>query len=440
MLSAIIFILLFIAGCAAAFLIDASYGIMLYVFEYFLNPPGRWWGQNLPDLRYAFSIGIITMISFLMRHKRYSESRIFDVPQSKWLILLGLVIVLTWPIAVDQIEHQNFMIIFIKYVALYFIIVKVIDTPQKFERIMGVFLLGQFYLGWIIYDVGRTAEGRVERMGTADAKDANGLSAVLVVAVPLLIHYLITGKKWQKLCSLPAIAFVLNGLILINSRGAFLAVLISMSYYLLLTLKAPSFPKFNKRQLFVGIAAGFLLFVYLADEIFWERMSTITEEAEETERYTGRERVDFWFKTFDMLRDYPLGVGAMGYEKLSPQYLPRAALSPVTKTRAVHSTYFEVLSEYGYHGLIIFMAFLMSNIRYMRRLKKALIQKKLYEPYYLAIAIETGFIAHLIAAVFINRLYAEVLYWSSAFIATYGYIYLRKLNQPEYAEAGNIRT
>lgn len=433
----IAFLLIFFGGCTAALFIDTSYGILLYIFEYFLHPPGRWWSQNLPNLRYAFSIGIIIVISFLIQRKRYLGNRIFDVPQSKWLILFGIIIVLTWPIAVDQKEHEDFMVLFIKYILLFILIIKTIDTPQKFEKLIGVFLLGQFYLGWIVHDIGRTVEGRVEEMGTADARDANGLAAVMVVAVPYLIHYLIRGKKWQKLCSLPVIAFVLNALILINSRGAFLGILVSMSYYLLLVLKAPSYPKFNKAQVLVGITVGFLLFMYLADSIFWERMSTIIEQSEVTNRYTGRERIDFWFKTFDMLKDHPFGVGAMGYEKLSPQYLPPESLSSKTHTRAVHSIYFETMASYGYHGFLVFIVFLMSNFRYIWKLKRSLIQSNLYEPYHMVIAIEAAFVGHLISSVFVNRLYSEVLYWSSAFIASYGNIYFKRLNRSKYDETGS---
>ena len=60
---------------------------------------------------------------------------------------------------------------------------------------MGAFLIGQFYLGWVAYEVGRSATGRLENLGGADSRDANGTAAVMIVAIPLLINYLIVGKK-----------------------------------------------------------------------------------------------------------------------------------------------------------------------------------------------------------------------------------------------------
>ena len=250
------------------------------------------------------------------------------------------------------------------------------------------------------------------------------------LAVPIAIHYLITGKKWQKICALPLLAFMFNTIILINSRGAFIALLVSMGYYFFVSLKSPSFPKFNKTKVLSIAFIGAALFLYLTDPIFIDRMTTISSpNTEEIGTYTGRERVDFWFKTFDILRDYPLGTGAMGYDYVSPQYLPQGALSRFSGTRAVHSMYFQVLSEYGYHGLFLFIVFLCANFRYLWKLRKSFRQRKVYEPYNLSIALEAGFLAFLIAGIFLNTFYMEIMCWMAAFFAAYGNIYFKQLKQ-----------
>ena len=93
----IVFILIFIVGIVSTLFIDAWYGILLYIFEYFLNPSGRWWGASLPYLRYAFIIGLITTFSYLIRRGKYAVNKIFDLPQTKWFIMVVLVMLLTWP-------------------------------------------------------------------------------------------------------------------------------------------------------------------------------------------------------------------------------------------------------------------------------------------------------------------------------------------------------
>ena len=395
---------------------------------------GRWWGASLPYLRYAFIIGLITTFSYLIRRGKYAVNKIFDLPQTKWFIMVVLVMLLTWPIAIDQYHHRFFLTIVLKYFLLYYLIVKTIDSPIKFERMIEVFLVGQFYVGWFAYQMGRTGEGRLERIGGADGRDANAAAAVMVVAVPIVINYLITGKKWQKICALPMLVFILNALILINSRGAFIAMIISILYYLFLSLKSPSFPKFSKAKVLSVMALGIIIFVYLTDPIYLNRMASITASEEETTSYTGRERVDFWLVAFDMVRDHPWGLGAWGYQAMSPQYLPVEDLSPVTGTRAVHSMYFEALAEFGYHGLAIFILFLYSNFKFSRKLRNSLKKVKYYQPYSMAVALESGYLAILIAGIFISTLYMEVIYWMAAFSAAYGNIYFKKIKEIESGE------
>ncbi len=431
-ISALVFIVIFVVGCFATIFIDAWFGILLYIFDYFLNPPGRWWGDSIPDMRYAFIVGVITLGSFTVRMRKYADNKIFSVPQTKWLFLFVIIMVATWPIAIDQYHHEFFLTIVVKYVLFYYLIVKCIDTPDKFEKLIGVFLLGQFYLGWYAYQVGRSGEGRLEQLGGSDSQDANAAAAIIVVSIPILINYLITGKKWQKVSSLIALAFILNALILVNSRGAFVALVVSIGYYFLLSFKTPSFPKFKKKNILAVAFAGFALFLFLADPIFLDRMTTITDtEVEEREGYSGRERVDYWMKTFEMLEDYPYGTGAWGYQAVSSIYLPPEAMNSKTGTRAVHSMYFEVLAEYGYHGAIVFLLFILSSFLYLKKLKWSLKKSGMYGPYSMATALEAGYLAVLIAGVFISTLYLEIIYWMAAFSAAYGNIYFKKIKQIE---------
>ena len=167
--------------------------------------------------------------------------------------------------------------------------------------------------------------------------------------------------------------------------------------------------------------------MYLADPVFLDRMKTITTPEEEIQGYTGRERVEYWFYTFDMLKDHPFGTGVAGFNYLSQYYLPHKYLG--ARGRAVHSMYFEVLSEYSYHGFLIFMIFLSSNFGYLRRLRKSLIQKQIYEPYYMALALESGFLSVLIAGVFVDSFYLEINYWLAAYFAAYGNIYFKEMKR-----------
>ena len=349
---------------------------------------------------------------------------------TKWLVLFALLMLMTWPIALNQIEHERFTVTFLKYVMLYYLLVKTIDTPDKFNKMMWVFLTGQFYLGWLAYESGRSSGGRLESLGGADSQDANMAAALIVSCVPIVVNYLIIGKRWQKICALPMLVFILNALILINSRGAFLALIVAIAYYLFVSMKSPAFPKFNKTKVIATVVVGAAMFVYLTDTLFIERMGTITDPGEES-GYTGRERIDYWLMTFDMVERYPFGTGVMGFQTLSPQYVPPEALSSRSGTRAVHSLYFQILAEYGYHGFILFGIFILSNFRYLWKLRKELIKKQHFLPYYMAIALEASFLSLLVAGIFISILYMEIIYWMAAFSASFGNIYFKIIKHTE---------
>lgn len=441
-LTPIVFLLIFITGLVAAIL-DASFGILVYVTNYFVNPQNRWWWDQVPDIRYAFIISIVTMAAYVLRIKEYTGNKVFDAPQTKWFIFFYLIMLGTWPVAVSQVYQEIYLTLVIKYLVLYLLIIKTVDTPKKFERLIGFFLAGQFYLGWIVYEVGRTSGGgRVEGMGTTDARDSNGLAALMVTSVSFLIHYLITGKKWQKCCALPMLVFILNALILVNSRISLIALMVSMAYYLFLSLTTPSFtvmnfsliqvksamPKLSKLTVIAGVVLAVCAFFYLADNLFWVRMETIVDPTTGATD-SGRGRFVYWKATFDMLDDHPFGAGAFGYEFLSPDYLHKEDLSVSSGTRAVHSMYFEVLAEYGYHGFIVFMIFLLSIFRYLKRTRKTLTQNEFYTHYHMNIALESSLVAFLVAGLTQNRLYAEVFYWLAAFIAAHGNICLKEIKK-----------
>ncbi len=327
--------------------------------------------------------------------------------------------VATWPIAVDKYLHEKFLTIFVKYLLFIFLISKIVITKKQFEYLIGAFLLGQFYISWVAHSMGRTGQARLENLAGSDTQDANSAAALVATAIPILINYLIIGKKWQKCCSLIIMVFVFNALVLINSRGAFLGLVVASLYYFGFSLLSPAFATFKKYKIIIVLAVGIAGFFYMADQLFWERMATVINPAEEG--YTGRERTFFWLTTFDMVRDHPFGAGAFGYQALSPLYLPLESLSS-TQTRAVHSMYFQVLAEYGYHGFAIFMVFLFSVFKFSRRIKKDLIRAGSHELYYTSIALEASFLVLIISGVFISILYVEALYWLAAFIGCYNNI------------------
>lgn len=427
-LSAAVYLLVLLSGAFATLRFSPMFGVMLYELQYLVNPPGRWWYQDLPQLRYSYFIMVLVLVSYLPRASAYSENRFFSFPQYRWLAALTLVIVVTYLWALDPQLHLDTTLRLLKVLLFVVVAFKVTDAPWKLESAVGAFVAGTSYLSFVIWQTGRTGAGRLEGIGAADTSDANGTAALLATPISLLIFYVLFGKRrWQQFACLVALAFTLNALILLNSRGALLALTLGSAYFSLRVFREKGL-KGQKLKVVLGVCAVACLFVFLADDVFWERMATLNDGTD-MESYS---RVDYWKKTPEMLQDYPLGGGAQAYKILSPIYLPKEWLTG--GRRAVHSTWFEVLSEYGYHGLFLFLGYVGSVFVLSQRVRARL--RKEGDTYHLffGVALESALLVMLVAGSFVNDFYGEIGYWLAMFIAVFANIHLNK--RPEAAAAG----
>jgi O-Antigen ligase len=420
-ISSLLFLSIFLILSAFCIVRSPVYGIFLYEFVYFMNPQARWWYVQVPHYRYSFFIVLLIVVGCFLRSDRFIANKIFDVPLSKWLLLLTCIVLLSWFWGVDNVYYEMLITRYLKYIFFIFLMYKIIDSRRDLDIALVVYMVGIFYICFIAWQMGRGGSARLEGIGVPDGEEVNGTAAAVVSAVPMLAYMvLFSAKKWMQFLALIGLTFVLNGLILLNSRGAFLAVVISMGWMAIVIFKEKGL-KSQKWKFILGSIGGVFLFFYLADNLFWERMNTMATLSTEVE---GGNRVLYWWKTFEMLADHPLGTGIAGYEILSPQYLPSEWLTH--GRRAVHSTWFEVLSSFGYQGFIAFMGYIFSTLLFTRKVKKYLRARGELHHELKLVSLEASFIAFLVAATFINRFYAEMLYWLPALLAVFGNIYMIK--------------
>jgi len=418
-LSLILFFLLLIAGIIAMVQVDLAWGVCLYIAIYFIFPVARWW-YTLPRFRYVLLIGLILVVGYLLQSDKYKEQKIDYFPQLKWLAFMVVMMLIISFYAVWPEHHTKYTIIQIKQLIFLYVAYKVIDTYKKFEWVLWSYLYGCLYVAYLIWSAGRGSSGRVEGINMADGQDANMTAAVLITALPILFAFFLKQKGLKRLFSIALFLIILNGIILINSRGAIIGLGIGL-FYFIASLCFSRNSQLNSKQK-LAVVFAFIAFIgtfsLLADKVFWKRMSTLTQD--NPEDIEGAGRTYFWLKSYELAKQYPLGVGVDGFEYLSPLFLEEKYLSRRTGTRAIHSTYFEALSDFGFPGLLLLAGFILSSIRLVERTKKEIIKKGgAIHFYYLGTALESSYFAFLIAAAFINRLYAEVFYWLMLFMACY---------------------
>lgn len=423
----IIFLLVFFSGLISALSLGSVWSFYLYEFVYFMNPGHRWWSIDIPQLGYSFVVVVVMMITYFIHKKDTIPPKLSEIPATKWLIALVVIFLMMFFFAIDPATHKIKSINFFKLMIVMGFAFKMIDNPQKLDHALFVYLVGCAYIGIEADNMGRNSDGRVEGIGTIDASDSNLISATIAPAIPFLLYYFWKGSWGYKLSSMVLGALILNGLVLINSRGAFLGVLGGTFYFIFHMLFSKVQAKYQRSSAIVVILLGFMAVVVVTDDVFWERMETLTssEESETGER-EGAGRMDFWKKTLDMLDSHPMGLGVGGFEALSSQYLEKEQLAKGTSIRSVHSTWFQALGELGWQGLIIFLCLLGSSFNATRKLRLFFIKNEHSSNYFKIVAMEAALMSYLIAGTFINRFRGEVLFWLILFISCSTWIYLKK--------------
>jgi len=426
---ALFVILIFVSAIVAAIAVGPAWAFYLYEFMYWMNPANRWWGSDVPRFGYSFVIVATMALSFLIHRKQHMNNLIRDMPEFKWFIAFLLSFVVATFLAVNEAIHLRFLELFINMNITMFLAYRVIDTERKLEIALLVCLVGASYVGYEALQVGRDSFGRVEGIGTLDAPDSNTLSASMVPCIPIVIYFVWQGDIKQKIVAALTGVFILNGIILINSRGAFLGVVMG-SGYLIWNMAMSKYKLPGQRMVFVLIVvAGILVSLRLFDATFWDRMSTIQGQTLETEG-SGARRINFWLATLEMLKDYPLGVGIYGFETLSPVYLNENWLAQEygMSVRSVHSIWFQVLGEVGWHGMVIFLMLLFTLYKHAKKAKSMLAATARLKQYYMIVALEGAILGYLVSSSFINMLRLQMTYWTMLFLICACVIFINRCN------------
>ena len=109
-----------------------------------------------------------------------------------------------------------------------------IDSAKKLEYSLWAYIIGAAYIGVEARRVGRNGYGRVEGIGTVTTDDANGIAAMLAPTIALLMYYVWRSTSNPKKLMIALLgAYIVNGIVLINSRGSFLGVVACGGYFIM---------------------------------------------------------------------------------------------------------------------------------------------------------------------------------------------------------------
>lgn len=408
------FAAVFAAFMALALFRHPLWGLYAYVALFYLHPPSRWWGEMLPDLRWALVAALVTLIGSMRLPKDKTRPSWISSTPAKLLIAYTLWCAIQIGWALDRDLQIELTVLFAKYVLLFYLIYRLIDTEEKVRDLLLLHIGGCLYFGYLAYTM--EVSGRLEGVGGPGVDEANAMAMQLGTAVAIAAMLLMGERGWRQWLCFAALPFILNTIVLAGSRGAFVALL--ASGLALWHLK----PDAYRKVFYVFAALGLVLFGMLAHQTFWERVSTIKLAVGDREELdtSALSRFELVSAQWQMFLEHPQGVGHRGTADLSVYYLEEEFLSlnpdGTRGARSSHNTFMSALVEQGIVGAILFVWLWLWAFRAALRIRDASRESSI-RGWNLAAAIAGALTVVFVAGLFVDYLKAEVQIWMFALLA-----------------------
>jgi hypothetical protein len=238
-----------------------------------------------------------------------------------------------------------------------------LSDPKNIRLFFFSHIIGCFLWGYTAYMY--PGSGRLENLGSGDVAGSAFASMQLETGLAFAgFAFLGVSGVWKWL-AFSSIPFILNAVILMATRGAFVGLLAGAVAAIF------GSPRSRRRMVTLCVSLGAILFFILAHDLFWSRMSTILPDDKGVREASAESRFDIAQANLQMFLDYPLGVGHRGNDILSPRYLPPALLTQRdgVAVRSAHNTIMAVLVDHGFIGIVLFALFHISIARSLMRIK-----------------------------------------------------------------------
>ena len=379
-------------------------GVIAYVCIYNIGAVNKWWGKPLYDygIKDSQFMYVTVLLSYFLKPSKI-EFKLFDIDKQEWLLIIFLM--LLWASTVIGLDNYgDYYNVFkiTKVVVIIIFAAHIITDVKKVEIFFWALIICNIYMGYNAYFAPHWmfTNNRLNfGIGSVDFSESNFLAAHMVMMIPITGVVFIKSKLFGKLLCMVNAALTLNTLVLLRSRGSFLAAIVAFFIAVFLAEK-----KYRLLIISGALLTG-IVFLSLTDTFFWNRISTIETEGQNRDS-SAEGRLVFWGVAWQMAKDHPLGIGADNFKKYIVQY------SPDSKGRDTHSTYFRCLAEIGFQGLFVMLYLIYNSFKILFRIRKDTsddedhIRIRLY-----AYGITVALASYLIAGMFITMTYIEEFYW-----------------------------
>ena len=428
-----VILLLSFCGCCIGTLYAPLIGVLGYVAHYLLWPENQWWGQAISvlNLRYAFTIGVFLVAGVLLRkHTLQLASR--SMWGQEWLMIAMVAAVAISMVSgyENTIRHGSFdeqvqvLDKMAKVLLFCLLMTHVVTTLARLDMLLWTLVLGTLYNAYRAWEapISRFSGSRLNGIGGPDFRESSFLGAHFAIMLPIIgMLYMRSGKFGKAVCVVTG-GLTVNGLILTQTRAAFVAMALGAVLAAVFALRG------HRRKILTLLVPGLAMSVFLMDDGFRQRMKTMLPAPAkqpivdvppghrqsaaverslraEADSSAGARRL-VWSMAYRMFLDHPLGAGVANFRPMAASY------NPVTARRDAHSTYLRCAAELGVPGLAVLMTMILNAYLYLYRARRlARFSPASLEVRWRAYALGTSIFIMLVCGIFMSQTYIEEFWW-----------------------------
>jgi putative inorganic carbon (hco3(-)) transporter len=245
------------------------------------------------------------------------------------------------PVPADA--RSEFFGAFLKSIALFFVALQALNSERSLRIAQGSLICGGLGVASVAlaktFLIGAGAGGRLTSFGLL--ADPNDISAVMMIIVPFSLFQGLRPRESMLSRAIAGFSILLTILLLIlaKSRGALLSALVMVAVVMLLR---------SRRKGIAMAVAGVALALFVPISASFNRSASDLSESSES-------RLEYWKTATRMALHHPFfGVGFGGYPLRFEQYTSQFI---EFGNRTAHSSWFLVLGETGWVGLVLFLVF-----------------------------------------------------------------------------------
>jgi hypothetical protein len=335
-------------------------------------------------------------------HKSKLHYRRFIESQELLLFLFLALVWISIPIGIPNETLDEHAIKMTKITVMLFIASHIVTNLKRYEIIVYLFIATGLFLGIETYTApsyyfaaGRLGGG----IGGGDLLNGNMLAAHFIMVLSLLgVMFMKGGYRAKFFCFLAA-GFMLNGIILIRSRGSFLGLMAAGIAALLLSKGV------KKTKIIFCLLAAIIGAATLVDSGFLQRMDEITFDSQAMDA-SAQSRIEIWNIGLRMSADHPLGVGVGNSAKAAAEYnLAYEGLD-------MHNTFLRCLSDLGIQALVVLLLIIGNAFRTLSFISRNVAALPNRDSFLWHIyAVKVGLIGYLVTVFFVSATYTEDFYW-----------------------------